>query len=80
MKRNFYSVTRVLLFVLCLFSATALNAQKGWEQVHSLPFTNAMHLSSEGNLLLADLTYDETSGIYLSTDGGENWSKTNAAG
>ena len=39
-----------------------------------------MHLSSEGNLLLADLTYDETSGIYLSTDGGENWTKTNAAG
>lgn len=79
MKRNFYSVTRVLLFVLCLLSATALNAQKGWEQVHELPFTNAMHLSSEGNLLLADLTYDETSGIYLSTDGGENWTKTNAA-
>lgn len=80
MKRKFYSVTRVLLFVLCLLSATALNAQKGWEQVHELPFTNAMHLSSEGNLLLADLTFDETSGIYLSTDGGENWTKTNAAG
>lgn len=79
MKLKFYSGAFQMLFaVLLMVCSTTASAQKGWEQIYQLPTTNAMHISSEGNLILADYTFDGSGGIYLSTDKGENWKKTNA--
>lgn len=79
MERKFYAnVTKIFLVVVMMAFGTIANAQKGWEQIYQLPTTNAMHISSEGNLILADYTFDGTGGIYVSKDKGENWTKTNA--
>lgn len=79
MERKFYSnVTKIFILVLMLALPTIANAQKGWEQLYYLPTANAMHISSEGNFILADYTFDASGGLYLSKDKGVTWTKTEA--
>lgn len=79
MKRNFYSnATKFFILVLMLALPTIANAQKGWEQLYYLPTTNAMHISSEGNFILSDFTFDGNGGLYISKDKGVTWTKTAA--
>lgn len=65
-----------LLFSVLLFSFAAVHAQ--WKKT-SFPTGEVFTIfaTSGGNLLVSEYSYDvEMAGLYISTDAGETWSKT----
>lgn len=73
--KKFYLLSLMAISLLTSFFNS--HAAK-WEQIYSLPATNAFYIANNGNMLLADYLYDGTGGIYLSKDFGETWKKTQA--
>ena len=65
-----------LLFSVLLFSFAAVHAQ--WKKT-SFPTGEVFTIfaTSGGNLLVSEYSYDvEMAGLYISTDAGESWTKT----
>lgn len=73
--KNFYTKCLKLFCVLCLLLSSA-QAQAQWEMVRQCNAAYAVHVTKSGNLLLSDYLFDMTGGIYLSTDQGQTWNKT----
>lgn len=80
MERKFYSTSiRLFMLALCVFAVSAASAQKkAWEQLCKIPASNAFHIASNGNFIIADYQWDLSGGIYVSEDRGTTWTKTNA--
>lgn len=77
MTKRIYSKTfKSIMLLLSIMLSTNIFAQEvAWEQIYKLPATNAFHIASNGNLILADYQYDFTGGIYFSEDKGQTWKK-----
>ena len=75
-KRNYSKTIKSIMLLLSIMLSTNIFAQEvAWEQIYKLPATNAFHIASNGNLILADYQYDFTGGIYFSEDKGQTWKK-----
>lgn len=80
MKEKLYTLLFLLttglgwLFTASFQTATAQGAK--WELFYSLPATYTFHITQEGNMLVANYVWDNTGGIFLSTDQGKTWKKT----
>lgn len=70
-----YTKCLKLVAVLCLLLSSA-QAQAQWEMVRQCNAAYAVHVTKSGNLLLSDYLFDNNGGIYLSTDEGKTWEKT----
>lgn len=79
MKKYLYSrVVRTLMILLFVCSSLSSKSQNNpWEMIYRLPAAYAFHITDNGNMLIADFIFEFTGGIYVSTDKGENWNKTN---
>lgn len=77
MKRNFLSkVIRTIVMTIALCYALPSFAQHNpWELIYEHTATNAFYITENGNMLLADLLFDYTGGIFISTDNGGSWEK-----
>lgn len=75
-KLNLLNSFRAIAFAGLCLSSLQVSAQ--WKLVKELEATYSTDVTPSGNLLLSDYRYDYDGGIYLSTDKGENWEKTNA--
>ncbi len=67
-----------LLSVAIVLLAGCFEANAKWEMLRSQRAPYCMHITPEGNILVADYLFDETGGIYLSEDQGATWVKTDA--
>ncbi len=55
------------------------NVQAEWKLLKECTAAYGMHITKSGNMLLSDYLFDQTGGIYVSTDGGNSWEKTDVA-
>lgn len=68
---------RFIAIIIALCFTLSTEAQNNpWKQVCKLPATNAFYITNSGNMLLADYLFDMNGGIYISTDKGNSWEKT----
>lgn len=68
---------RFIAIIIALCFTLSTEAQNNpWKKVYNLPATNAFYITNSGNLLLADYLFDMNGGIYVSTDKGQSWVKT----
>lgn len=61
---------------MCLLGVVSQPSHAEWEQIYSLPTTQAHFITSKGTFLLSDFNDDRKGGIYISSDKGETWTKT----
>lgn len=69
------------IFTLCaaVFMAATAFAEVGWEQIYSLPTSQALFVvDSTGTIVVSDFQTKLTGGIYYSDDKGKTWKKTKA--
>lgn len=66
------------LSVLMFVSAFLINVHAQWEQVKSLEAAHSGCITKSGNILLSDFLFNGNGGIYVSSDNGESWQKTDA--
>lgn len=65
-----------LALVAAAFAAPLGANAAEWEQIHQLPTTQAHYITADGTHLLSDFLDSRKGGIYISTDNGTTWEKT----
>lgn len=77
MKKHFTLRNRLVLLIISVcFIFT--NAHADWKLIKQLDATYATFITKGGNILLSDFRIEKDGGIYISTDEGQTWTKTNA--
>lgn len=77
MRKQLAKQNRSLLLFLLLFFVS-INSYADWELVKQLDATYATFVTKSGNILLSDFRIERDGGIYISTNEGDTWTKTNA--
>lgn len=69
MMKNYF------LLAVIFIMATTQQAFAKWEQIRHLPATYDVFVAPNGNLIMSDLQYDYSGGLYYSEDKGATWTK-----
>lgn len=77
MRKQLAKQNRSLLLFLLLFFVS-INSYADWKLVKQLDATYATFVTKSGNILLSDFRIERDGGIYISTNEGDTWTKTNA--
>ena len=78
MKKHYFLQFKIM-GILCLILLATCPAFAQWELAKECKAAYAVYVTKNGNMLMSDYLFDQTGGIYLSTDQGKTWEKTKIA-